>query len=351
MSLRRISRSPSVVLCVLFAMSTLAVACSPPASSSVEDAPRGRTLRIVVGTSPGGGYDTFARVLAAHLGRHLQGVSAVLVHNMPGASGVIAANFLARQAPRDGLTVGMIGETAVLAQFMGDPAVRFDIRQFGAIGAPAGRDVDVCVMSQASGLDLEAWRNGAVAPRMAVTSVRSGPYARLVLLTTALALPVRFVVGYQGTSEMRLAIDGGEVEGVCTVLSSYRSSFEPKTSYRIVLQDGEGEDQLVDGVPVASLLVQDEQGRDLLDLAARLRALPRYFVVPPDTSPDRLNVLRTAFEEVMRDELYMQAAAAARLDVAPLSAVEVSARVNAVLDLPSNERERLIALLSQKDLP
>jgi len=270
----------------------------------------------------------------------------VVIDNMPGAGGLIAANFIARQAPRDGLTLGFIGENAALAQLTRDASVQFDLRQFGTIGAPAANETDVCVMSRASGLDLDAWRNARVAPRMAVTSRRSGPYARLVLLSTALNLPVRAIVGYQGTSQIRLAMDGGEVEGMCSVLSSYNSAFEPKIKYRAVLQDGETAGRLLDGIPVASQLVQDARGRELLNYASRIRALARYFVVPPDTPPDRLALLRTAFDETMRDAAYLAAAHSARLDIAPLSAAEINARLSAVLDLPADARERIVALLS-----
>jgi tripartite-type tricarboxylate transporter receptor subunit TctC len=270
----------------------------------------------------------------------------VVIDNMPGAGGLIASNFIARQAPRDGLTVGFIGENAALAQLTRDAGVQFDLRQFGAIGASAATETDVCVMSRASGLDLNAWRKARVAPRMAVTSLRSGPYARLVLLSSALNLPVRAIVGYQGTAQIRLAMDGGEVEGMCSVLGSYNSAFEPKDNYRAVLQDGEKASQLLDGVPVASQLVQDARGRELLDYASRIRALPRYFVVPPETPPDRLAVLRAAFDETMRDAVYLAAARATGLDIAPLSAEDIEARLSAVLGLPAEARERIAALLS-----
>jgi tripartite-type tricarboxylate transporter receptor subunit TctC len=342
------------VRCSLFllALALTAAACSSASGvTPADEAFRGRTLRIVVGSGAGGGYDTVARLLAAFLGRHLPGAPTIVVDNMSGAGGLIAADFLARRAPRDGLTLGYIGDNAVLAQLADGAGARYDVRAFGIVGAPTGREADVCVMSRESGLDLEGWRTAGVPPRLAVTSVRSGPYARSVLLSTALELPVRFVVGYQGTAEIRLAMSTGEVEGMCTTLSSYLSVFEPKADYPVVLQEGDRGERLLDGVPMASDLVRSAEGRERLDLAARMRELPRYLVVPPDTPPDRLALLQAALEATVADPLFVQAAAAVRVDVTWLPASDVSARVNAVLDLPAEARARLTALLSEEDVP
>lgn len=328
------------------------VGCSNPRSQpSTVDIFRGRTLRIIVGTSAGGGYDLGARVLAAHFGRHIPGEPAIVVENMAGAGGMLAANFLARQAQADGLTIGFIGENAVIAQLTQQPGVQFDVRQFGAIGSPTGNEADVCVLSRASGFDIARWQASRVPLRMGVTSRGSGPYARTVLLSAALRLPVRLIVGYQGTAQIRLAIEGGEVDGLCTLLSTYRSTFEPKANFPIVLQDSDRPDPLLAAVPSAASLVTDASGQALLRVSARIRALTRYYVVPPATPTDRLQLLRTAFDETMRDPEFLRAAAAAQLDIDPLPAADITARAAAVFDLPEDVRGRVIGLLLERTAP
>jgi hypothetical protein len=245
----------------------------------------------------------------------------------------------------------LLGENAIIGQLTGEAGQRFDIRQFGAIGAPSGSDADVCVFSARSGLDAVRWRAAAAPLRMGVTARGSGPYARTILLAAALRLPVRLIIGYQGTSQIRLAVDSGEVDGICTTLSSYRGGFEPKANYAAALQHGgNGSPDLV-GVPSADALVQDDTGRSLLAIAATIRSLARFIAVPPGVPAEVTEQLRTAFAETMRDPAFLRAAADARLEIEPLSAEDVTARVNAVLDLAPDARQRIRALLAKSQLP
>jgi tripartite-type tricarboxylate transporter receptor subunit TctC len=326
----------------------MGLACSRPAADrKAADAFRGRTVRIIVGLSPGGGYDLYARVMAAHFRRHLPGEPTVVVENMPGAGGLIAANYLAHQARPDGLTIGLVGVQAVVAQFLRDPGAEFDAREFRAIGAPAD-DMAVCVMSRASGVDLAAWREGRVRPRLGVTNYGATGHVNAMLLSAALHLPIRPVVGYLGTSDIRMAIESGELDGTCPFLNAYLATFEPKANYVVILQAGVARDLELEGVPSASRLVRDDRGRELLDVLALMGPLARYYVVPSETPSDRTDLLRSAFEETMRDREFLQAAAAARLAIRPVSGSEVEKRVTALLSLPPEVRARITAILKGK---
>ena len=326
----------------------LTVACGTAGSTRADEAFQGQTLRIIVGFVAGGGYDLHARILARHLGRHLPGQPVVVVENTPGAGGLIAANYLARQARPDGLTVGYLGLSTVLPQLLEQPGVQYDARRFRVIGSPTVEDFDVCVAPRASGFDLNSWRGRAVPPRMGITTYGSANHARAMLLSAALDLPVRTVVGYKGMSDIRLAMESGEVETTCIGLDAFRATFEPSGDYTIVLQSGDAQSPRMRGVPSAARVVRTSHGEALLTLLSQLRTLDRFYAAPPDTPPDRVALLRIAFEQTLHDEAYLQQTAQARLETRPVNPEEVESRVRSVLNLPGDARREVAALLAQR---
>jgi tripartite-type tricarboxylate transporter receptor subunit TctC len=340
-----------VTLCVWLVVlaGVLSAACSGSAAATgAAEAFRGQTIYIVVGFAAGGGYDLQARVLARHLGRHLPGEPVVVVENEPGAGGLIAANYLARRARPDALTVGFLGLFTVLPQLIEQPGVQYDARRFPVIGSAMAEDVDVCLTPRTSRLDLSTWRSRAVPPRMGVTTYGSANHARAMLLSAALDLPVRTVVGYKGMSDIRLAMESGEVEATCVGLDSYRATFEASDKYMIVLQSGDDPSPVLRGVPSAARLVQNAHGTALLNVLSQLRTLDRFYAVPPDTPRDRVDLLRVAFEHTMHDEAFLGEARAARLEIRPGAAEEIESRVRSVLNLPDAARREVAALLSER---
>jgi len=318
-------------------------ACTPPGPSSSSF--RVRSVRIVVGLSAGGGYDLYARVFAPYLQRHLPGTPAVVVENMPGAAGLIATNYLAHQAPRDGSTMGLLAVQAAVAQLLNDPAARFDVRRFAVLGSPA-EDVPACVMSRASGMTLARWRAGA-RPRIGMTNVGSLTHVNATLLARALGLHFRAVAGYRGSAEIRAAMEAGEVDGACFGFNWYESSFQPSADYSLVVRaEGAGIPELA-GVPSAADLVVDAEGRELLRVLASLAALSRFFVAPPGTASEIVDVLRRGVEATLRDPTFREAAAAAHLPLKPIPASVVQERLGAVLSMPAERRARVSALLKE----
>lgn len=334
----------------------LCLACAVAGCSILSDTPpvnepfRGQTIRILVGSTAGGGYDLYARVMADFMGRHLSGTPVLAVETMAGAGGLIAANYLARLAPPDGLTIGFLSPGVVLPQLLQWPTVHYDVRQFAAIGAPMFEDADVCVSTRDSGIDLVSWQNRVSPVRVGSRSSASASHARSALITSALGLPVRFVTGYGGTAEMRLAMERGEVDAICTGLSAYRTTIEPLGKYVVVLQSGE-DAASGRGVPSAERLVKDERGRSLLDVLAALRSLDRFYLAPPNTPDHLVAALRTAFDATMRDEQFLAAARLARLEIRPLNAHQIESRIAAVLNLPDDRRRDIAALLTPEPTP
>ena len=165
----------------------------------------GKTLRIVVGRGAGGGFDTYARVIGRHLGKHLPGNPTVIVDNMPGAGSILMTNHLFKVAKPDGLTVGHFNGAIILGQVLGQKGIEFDARKFEYLGAAVKEDV-VCGLTKASGItSIESWRAAKAPVKLGGVAPGATPDNSGRILGAALGLPVQVVSGYKGTSAIRLA--------------------------------------------------------------------------------------------------------------------------------------------------
>ena len=266
---------------------------------------RGKSIRLIVAFSPGGGYDTYSRTIARHLGKYIPGNPSVVVDNMTGAGGLIHANYMFKQAKPDGLTIGNNSGGLFLQQVMGAKGIEFDGKSFEYLGAPAV-DHLVCAIAKASGVtSMERWfaakepvRFGGVGP---------GGFASDLprLLQAALGLPIRVIDGYKGTSDIRLAIESGELAGSCLSWDSY------KTTWRKQIESGEVI-PIIQVMPkkhpeltaVASALdhAKTDEAKNLLKHGAYdLAYSARPYFLAPGTPKARVNILRKAFAEVLKD--------------------------------------------------
>jgi tripartite-type tricarboxylate transporter receptor subunit TctC len=303
---------------------------------------RGRRVRIVVGVSPGGGQDLYARIMAPHLARHLAGEPSVIVENMPGAGGLIAASYLARRAPPDGLTIGLLGIQAALAQLVPQTAA-FDVRDLPLIGSPAD-DHAVCAFARNSGFSLDVWQGGRT-PRVGMTMRGSTTAAYAFLLSESLGLPLKPVLGYPGTADIKAAMASGEVDGVCLSRNSFLASFQPASDYLVVLQSG-SDVAALPGVPIAERMVTSDRARSLLDILSTVGNLARYYALPPGTPEPLVTVVRTAFDRTMNDSAFRAAADAAGLEIRPQTSSIVAAKIRALLAVPPDVRSQLVAMLN-----
>jgi tripartite-type tricarboxylate transporter receptor subunit TctC len=325
----------------MFGLALAGCAQHPPGTAQAASR---RVIRLIVGVSAGGGQDLYARVVAPHLGKHLPGQPRVVVENMPGAGGLIAASYVARRTQPDTLTLGLFSVQSVLAQLL-DQTPNFDVRDMPIVGSPSGDGI-VCAFSRASGFTLDSWRAGRV-PRFGMTNRGSTTAAYAQLISAALELPMRPVLGYSGTAEIRAALAGSEVDGVCMSRSSFIAVSQPVEEYVPVLHVGiENRDAPAGAVPAMSLATSD-RARALLGAAASMSQLARYIVAPPGTAGDEVAMLRAAFEQTVSDPAFLASARAARIEVQPRSARDVEADVRRVLELPPDLRREVIAVLSQ----
>ena len=294
----------------------------------------GKTMRIIVGFAAGGGYDAYARVIGRHLGKHIPGNPTVLVDNMTGAGSLISANYLYKVAKPDGLTLGHFSGGLFMGQVLGQPGVEFDARKFEFIGAALGEDV-VCGLTKASGItSVERWMASKTPVKLGGNSPGVTPDNAARIVKAALGLPIQVITGHKGTSAIRLAIDSGELAGACWSWESM------KVTWRNALQTGDAVVVIqvvakpfpdLPNVPLAINLAKTDEARRLLKLGVQdAAAYARPFVLPPGTPKERVELLRKAFQDTLKDKAFLAEADKAGLMLDPLSGEEL---VKMVADL------------------
>ena len=172
---------------------------------------KGKTIRLIVATTPGGGFDAYSRAIARHIPKHIPGNPTIIVENMPGAGMLIGTNYIYKQAKPDGLTIGNWIGTLVLGQITGRKGVEFDARKFEYVGAPV-KNHDLCLMTRTSGVtSAEKWIASKAPVKLGATPPGSTPFDVAAILKEATGLPMQLVSGYKGTADIRVAVDSGEI--------------------------------------------------------------------------------------------------------------------------------------------
>lgn len=299
---------------------------------------KGKTVRIVVGTSPGGGYDTYTRTIARHLGKHIPGNPAMLVENMPGAGFLIGANYIYKVAKPDGLTIGHFIGGLFMQQFLHSrPGIEFESLKFEFIGAP-GQDNYMCGLSSKVGITSAAqWFASKTPFTLGGVGPGSGTDDLPKVLIAVAGLPARIVTGYKGTADVRLAFHAGEVQGVCNAWESSKATWRKELdSHEIIIllqMIGKRHPDLPN-VPLAIEFAKTDEARKLIRAAVHtFGPTSRPYVLPPGTPKERLETLRIAFMETMKDPEFLAEAKKAKLDINPLDGTELEANVREVFSL------------------
>jgi tripartite-type tricarboxylate transporter receptor subunit TctC len=310
----------------------------------------GKNIWIVVGGPAGGGFDIYARLIARHLGKHIPGNPTVLVQNMPGAGMSIAANHVYRAEP-NGLTIAHWIGGLVLQQIVGNEAIKFDGRKIIWLGVPVA-DQLVCVFTRQSGVaTMEDWlrsktpkKLGGMAPGTAYSDV-----ARL--LKAALNPPMRIIEGYQGTSPLRLAMKGEEIDGLCgwgwKSLKTVAREDIRSGELRIVLQVALERHPELKNIPVSVEYAGNDRARKLWQVGAYIHgSLQRPYSLPPGVPEDRVELLRKAFTDTLRDPGLLEEAKKARIDVDPIDGIATTKMFGELYDLSPQLVNELKTILS-----
>jgi tripartite-type tricarboxylate transporter receptor subunit TctC len=287
---------------------------------------RGKTVRIIVGLSAGGGFDVYARAMARHMGKHIPGNPAFVVDNMPGAGSMIAANHVYKAAKPDGLTVGHFVGSLFMQQLLGRPGAEFEALKYEFVGAPIPEKT-ACALTKASGIsNMDRWFAAKAPVKLGATG--SGPIVDVPkILKAALGLPVQLVLGFKGTADIRLAAESGEVAGACWSWDAIKSTWAKgleSGDVNIVLQALPKPHPDLPKVPLAIGYAKSEETRQLIQVGIHDAAdVARPFVMPPGTPKDRVQAMRAAFLATLKDPAFLAEAEKSKLDVDPVTGEEL----------------------------
>ncbi len=339
------SKCLSSILTVMVALTL----CDATSAFSQELFYKDKVIRIVVATAAGGGYDLYTRTMARHLRRYIPGEPTIVVENMPGAGHLIGANYLYKVAKPDGLTIGHFIGSLFLQQLLGKPGVEFDALKFNFIGVPA-QDNYMIGLSKATGITtMEQWLAAKRIIKIGGIGAGSATDDIPKVLAATIGLPLQVVAGYKGTSEVRLAFNSGEVEGICNAWESFKSTWRGEldaNEVALVLQAIPTRHREVPNVPIAiDYAKTDEAKRMIRSVIHPIAPTVRPYVLPPGTSKDRVETLRRAFMSTMKDQEFLAEASKAKLDINPLDGATLESNVKEVFNLDAALIPRLKEIL------
>lgn len=326
-------------------------ATGPAAAQSEADFYRGKTVKVVVGFPPGGGYDRYARLLARHYGPHLPGGKAkAIVQNMPGASGIKSGNYLYSVAPKDGTVIAIFNKSMPTYEILGRRAVKFKSVDFGWIGSIENPNSTVAVLSSSGIAGMDDAKKREVLMGAASVSGTQAMYPALV--NAMLGTKFRVIAGYRGSKTITLAMERGEVMGMSLPWSSWVSTkpdWVKAGKVKVLAQLGLKKDPEIPG-PFLLDLVKDDESRAIVKLISTDIAIGRTYVAPPGLTIRRLDSLRRAFDSAVADPKLLKDAKKVRVDVMPSSGIEVSRLVAGMFETPKAIVEKTKAAISIKGL-
>ncbi|HMA73839.1 MAG TPA: tripartite tricarboxylate transporter substrate-binding protein [Xanthobacteraceae bacterium] len=286
----------------------------------------GKAVRIVVGFSPGGGYDLYARELGRYLGRHIPGNPSVVVQNMAGAGSLKAVNFLFNAAPRDGTVLATFARGIVFEPLIGRlDGAQFDAPKFNWIGSVSD-EVSVCAIN--ASLGIVTWQDMLI-KKTVIGASGAGADSDVfpIVLRNLFHLPMRIVTGYPGGADLNLAMERGEIDGRCgwswTSIVSRNRDWLTNKRIRITLQIALAKHEDLPDVPLVTELVSDLRQVAALKLIVSRQSIARPFAAPPEVPVERVETLRQAFDSTMRDPDFLAEMRSQSLEVHPVGGTEV----------------------------
>ena len=310
----------------------------------------GKTIRVVVGSSAGGGYDLWARLMAQHIGKHIPGNPSVVVQNMPGAGGAVAANYIYGVAKPDALTLGAFNPALYFDQLVGRPEVKFDWSKFTWIGSPEQNEVLHFIRTDAPFKTIDDLRNTKEPPRCGSTGTGTTGHYLPRLLEETLGIKTIIVSGYQGGSEIDVAVERNEVVCWSPLVATYfgREPYKRwhKSGFtRVVVQSGSTRDERLKEVPTLNELMQQyntpEAGKRLAKAILTAATLGRPISAPPRLPAEATKTLRDAYSKTMRDPELVGEATKRGWDMAPLTGAELESLSKDVIAQPKDVIEKM----------
>jgi tripartite-type tricarboxylate transporter receptor subunit TctC len=306
----------------------------------------GKNLTMLIGFGPGGGYDRWGRTVARHIGKHLPGKPTGVSQNMPGAGSYNAANTIFSISPKDGTVMGIIARDAPLGPLTGQAGARFDPLKISWIGTPT-TETNVCIARAQADVkkveDLQT-KELILGETGAGTGTRSYPKA----LSAILGMKFRLIAGFPSSSDVFLAMERGEVDGICESLDSVhgkKPDWIPKRVVNVLFQGGDAINQEIKDVPHILQFAKTDQQRAEITFLYAGQGIGRPFVAPPDMPPARLAMLRDAFNATMKDPEFVAEVQKQNLDLDPRTGEQLEKLIRDIYATPKPIVEKIGELI------
>ena len=322
------------------------IGASPVAPAQAQsDFYAGKTIRLMVGASAGGGYDLYARALAPFLSAHLPGKPSVIVQNMPGGGGLTSVLYLDASAPKDGTVVTTFNSGVLTDAFTSQDKAKVDLRKLGWLGS-ANRSFRFCYFWAESGFKTWADLNGSKQATMGAIGFNSGAYNDVAMLKNLLKANVRAIPGYPGRSEVHLSIERGELDGECGSKEGIPESWYREKKMNIVVRMLEAKsDDIPEGVPWVGEFLKDPLDFDVLRLLTAAMDIGRPYVVSGEVPRERLTLLQNAFAAAVQDKAFLEVAKQRGMDVSLVTGQAAQELVTNVLDAPKAAADKAKAII------
>ncbi|HWP22773.1 MAG TPA: tripartite tricarboxylate transporter substrate-binding protein [Candidatus Binatia bacterium] len=311
---------------------------------------KGKTIRLIIGTSTGGGVDLYARLVAQFLGRHLPGEPTIVPQNMPGASSVVAANYVYNIAKPDGLTLGALQGGAFFDQILGHDTAKFDWAKFTWIGSPERLEAQLYMRADSPYKTLEDIRRASEPPRCGGAGTGATGYFVPKVLEETLGLKFKTVTGYQSGGEIDIAVERGELHCRAFDIGSFLGREPTRTWYktgyvRSLIQTGKKRDPRLGDVPTLYELMEKQKTPDALRSVATVvlssGGFGRPMVAPPGVAPQVAATIRAAYAKMLKDPEFAAEVKKRRYDLEPVSWEEMQSLAKEVTSQPPEVMERV----------
>ncbi len=325
---------------------TLAAIASAGAQQPAAEFYKDKTISILIGFGPGGGNDTWSRLLARHMGRHIPGTPLIVPQNLPGGGGLLVANQLYNVSPKDGTVIGAISRGIPLEPLFGGQGTRFDAQKLTWIGSP-DRDTAICVARTDTGI---ASIKDLYQRELIMGATGSGTDSAIYpdFMAVLFGLKLKTVKGYKGSNEMQLAIERNEVQGMCGSHDSIMASKLGRDGKLTILFQGRlSPDPRLKGVAYFADIARTDEERQVFELFLTRSALGRPLVAPPGLPPERTATLRRAFNATMTDKAFLEEAAKQSLSAEPMTGEELLATIERAHSKPPEIIKRTTEVLGR----
>jgi tripartite-type tricarboxylate transporter receptor subunit TctC len=333
---------------IALASAAAIMAASAASAQSVEEFYSGKTIEVRIGFSVGGGYDTYARLLAEHMGKHIPGNPTLVPQNEPGAGSLKLANWLYDAAPQDGTVFGIVARAAPFDPLFGNDAAKFDAQKFNYIGS-ANNEVSVCVARADTGIE----KFDDLKEKELIVG-GTGPTADTVqfpkIMNDVFGTKITIIDGYPGGNDVNLAMERGEVTGRCgwswSSVVATRQDWLDSGYINVLMQLSTSKHPgIPDEVPLIMDRAETDDDRRLLRIVFARQALGRPFLAPPNIPEDRVTALQEAFMATMEDPEFLADAKQAELEITPISGPEVRQLVEDAYDASPAIVERISSIV------